>query len=355
VKILKLKLENHSYDIVIKRGILNNIGEELKKIIKGNKLVVLTDSTVDSLYGELVINSLNQNGFDSAKIVIKPGEESKSFDTLLEIYNQLVQLKANRSTTLVALGGGVVGDIGGFAASTFLRGIPFIQVPTTLLAQVDSSVGGKVAVNLPVGKNLVGSFYHPNAVFIDTNLLNSLEPRVFNDGMSEVIKYGCIKDRELFNKLLKYNSIEELKCNLDEIVYTCCAIKKSVVEADEKETGERMLLNFGHTIGHAVEKYFDYKTYTHGEAVAIGMNLISIIGENAGITESGTNELIKEILIKYNLPLNVEGMDEDKIIDTIKLDKKNIEKDLNVILLKNIGKSFIHKINNSKLNDFFKI
>jgi 3-dehydroquinate synthase len=253
------------------------------------------------------------------------------------------------------MGGGVVGDMGGFVASTYLRGIPFIQIPTTLLSQVDSSIGGKVAVNLPEGKNLVGSFYHPNAVFIDTEALDTLDTRVFNDGMSEVIKYGCIKDNELFNKLLNYKDIAELKENLEDIIFNCCYIKKLVVEADEKETGERMLLNFGHTIGHAIEKYFNYKEYTHGEAVAIGMNLISALAEKDGLTEAGTNEVIKKILIKYCLPLEVKNLDTNKIIDTIKLDKKNIEKDLNIILLNRIGDSYIHKLDNSNLTNFFKL
>jgi 3-dehydroquinate synthase len=352
---LKINLQEHSYEILIEKGILKNIGEELKKVVKGNKVVLLTDSNVNRIYGDSTINSIKKAGFTVDKIVIEAGEESKSFQTLLEIYSKLASFKANRTTTLIALGGGVVGDIGGFAASTFLRSIPFIQIPTTLLAQVDSSIGGKVAVNLPEGKNLVGSFYHPNAVFIDTELLSTLEQRVFNDGMAEVIKYGAIKDKELFNKLMSFKDTEELKENLEEIVYKCCLIKKVVVEIDEKDTGERMVLNYGHTIGHAIEKYFDYKVYTHGEGVAIGMNLITALSEKEGLTETGTNALIQAILSKYSLPLQVNGVDTDKIIDIIKLDKKNLEKDLNIILLKNIGNSFIHKLNNSNLADFFKL
>jgi 3-dehydroquinate synthase len=352
---LKINLQEHSYEIFIEKGILKNIGEELKKVVNGNKVVLLTDSNVNRIYGDSTINSIKKAGFTVDKIVIEAGEESKSFQTLLEIYSKLASFKANRTTTLIALGGGVVGDIGGFAASTFLRSIPFIQIPTTLLAQVDSSIGGKVAVNLPEGKNLVGSFYHPNAVFIDTELLSTLEQRVFNDGMAEVIKYGAIKDKELFNKLMSFKDTEKLKENLEEIVYKCCLIKKVVVEIDEKDTGERMVLNYGHTIGHAIEKYFDYKVYTHGEGVAIGMNLITALSEKEGLTETGTNALIQAILNKYSLPLQVNGVDTDKIIDIIKLDKKNLEKDLNIILLKNIGNSFIHKLNNSNLTDFFKL
>jgi 3-dehydroquinate synthase len=352
---LTLNLKDHSYEILIKKGILKNIGDELKKVVKGNKVVVLTDSNVDRLYGESTIQSIKNAGFTVDKIVFKAGEESKSFETVLDIYSKLASFKANRTTTLITLGGGVVGDMGGFVASTFVRGIPFVQIPTTLLAQVDSSIGGKVAVNLPEGKNLVGSFYHPDAVFIDTDALNTLEDRVFNDGMSEVIKYGCIKDKQLFKKLLSFKDIEELKENLEDVIFNCCSIKKVVVEADEKETGERMLLNFGHTIGHAIEKYFDYKEYTHGEGVAIGMNIITALAEKDGLTEPGTTEIIKKILIKYSLPLEVKGLDVDKVIDIIKLDKKNLEKDLNIILLNKIGDSFIHKLNNNNLNSFFKI
>ena len=191
--------------------------------------------------------------------MVKAGEESKSFETLLKVYDKLLDFKINRGDIIIALGGGVVGDMTGFAASTFLRGIPLIQIPTTLLAQVDSSVGGKVAVDLPRGKNLVGSFYNPKAVFIDPLLLGTLSDKYVCDGMGEVIKYGAIKDRELFYKLLDYENKEAVLKDIDKIIYNCCRIKATMVEADERDTGERMLLNFGHTIGHAIEQFFNYK------------------------------------------------------------------------------------------------
>ena len=243
---------------------------------------------------------------------------------------------------ILTLGGGVIGDLGGFVASTFLRGVPFIQVPTTLLAQVDSSVGGKVAVDLDKGKNLVGSFYHPKKVIIDPEVLNSLSDRVFNDGMAEVIKYGCIKDKEFFNNLLQYENKEEVMNNIEYIIHNCCKIKKEVVEKDEKDTGERMLLNFGHTIGHAIEQYYNYNKYTHGEAVAIGMYEITKISEASFETEKGTADIIKNILIKYNLPYKLD-IDINEIKETISLDKKNIDNKLNLIFISKIGESKIVK------------
>ena len=241
---------------------------------------------------------------------------------------------------ILTLGGGVIGDLGGFIASTYLRGVAFIQVPTTLLAQVDSSVGGKVGVDLEKGKNLVGSFYHPKRVIIDPLVLNTLNDRVFNDGMSEVIKYGCIKDKEFFFNLLSYKDKEEVMKNIEYIIYNCCKIKKEVVENDEKDTGERMLLNFGHTIGHAIEQYYKYSRYTHGEAVAIGMYEITKISESLNESKEGTSKLIKDILIQYNLPYNLDLKLED-IRETIALDKKNLNKKLNLIFISEIGKSKI--------------
>ena len=284
-------------------------------------------------------------------MVLAPGEKTKSFSTLPSIYNELLDFKLTRKELIITLGGGVIGDLGGFAASTFLRGVSFIQIPTSLLAQVDSSVGGKVAVDLEKGKNLVGSFYQPKAVFIDPDVLNTLPEKFYKDGMAEVIKYGCIKDRDFFYMLKSLKSREEVMNNIEDILYKCCYIKKSVVERDEKDLGERMLLNFGHTLGHAIEKYYNFTGYSHGEAVAIGMYNISLKSEDEGITEKGVAEEIKEILINYDLPYKVDIKDNNKIIDTISLDKKNIGNVLKVILLKSIGESIIY----DTTSDFFKV
>lgn len=337
---LTVDLESNSYDIIIEKGILNNIASEVKEVFKGNKIFILTDKNVDEFYGDSVVRNLESLGYEVRKLVLEAGEETKSFFTLPKVYDELLNFKVTRSDLLLTLGGGVIGDLGGFVASTYLRGIPFIQCPTSLLAQVDSSVGGKVGVDLDKGKNLVGSFYQPKKVIIDPNVLDSLDERVFNDGMAEVIKYGCIKDEEFFYNLLNYKNKEEVMNNIEYIVHNCCTIKKEVVEKDERDTGERMLLNFGHTIGHAIEQYYNYSKYTHGEAVAIGMYEITKISEALGETEAGTSEKIKDILIKYNLPYKLD-VDLSEISEAISLDKKNLGKKLNLIFISKIGKSKI--------------
>ena len=321
---LFVDLKENSYNILIEKGLLSKLGEELKKIYFGEKIFIITDENVDKYYGDKVKDELDKAGYKTRKMVLTPGEETKSFSTLPSIYNELLDFKLTRKELIITLGGGVIGDLGGFAASTFLRGVSFVQIPTSLLAQVDSSVGGKVAVDLEKGKNLVGSFYQPKAVFIDPDVLNTLPEKFYKDGMAEVIKYGCIKDIDFFYMLKSLKSREEVMNNIEDILYKCCYIKKSVVERDEKDLGERMLLNFGHTLGHAIEKYYNFTGYSHGEAVAIGMYNISLKSEDEGITEKSVSEEIKEILINYDLPYEVDIKDNNKIIDTISLDKKNI-------------------------------
>lgn len=339
---LTVDLSHSSYDIIIQKGLLNYLSKEISEVFKGKKIFILTDKNVDKFYGDRVFKELSDFGYDTKKLVLEAGEETKSFFTLPKIYDELLNFKLTRSDLIITLGGGVIGDLGGFVASTYLRGISFIQVPTTLLAQVDSSVGGKVGIDLDRGKNLVGSFYHPKKVIIDPEVLKSLSDRVFNDGMAEVIKYGCIKDKDFFDKLMKYKDKEEVMNNIEYIIHNCCKIKKEVVEKDEKDTGERMLLNFGHTIGHAIEKYYKYNKYTHGEAVAIGMYEITKISEASFETEKGTADIIKNILIKYNLPYKLD-IDLNEIKETISLDKKNINNKLNLIFLNKIGESKIVK------------
>lgn len=339
---LTVDLSHSSYDIIIQKGLLNYLSREISEVFKGKKIFILTDKNVDKFYGDRVLKELSDFGYDTKKLVLEAGEETKSFFTLPKIYDELLNFKITRSDLIITLGGGVIGDLGGFVASTYLRGIPFIQVPTTLLAQVDSSVGGKVGIDLDRGKNLVGSFYHPKKVIIDPEVLKSLSDRVFNDGMAEVIKYGCIKDKDFFDNLLKYKDKEEVMNNIEYIIHNCCKIKKEVVEKDEKDTGERMLLNFGHTIGHAIEKYYKYNKYTHGEAVAIGMYEITKISEDSFETEKGTADIIKNILIKYNLPYKLD-INLNEIKETISLDKKNINNKLNLIFLNKIGESKIVK------------
>ncbi|MBN1078789.1 3-dehydroquinate synthase [Clostridium botulinum] len=345
MKELVVDLKEKSYSIIIKKGLINELSNEINKVYKGKKIFILTDENVNYHYGDKVKDSLINNGYDVKKIVLKPGEETKSFNTLPKIYNEFLDFKLTRSDLIITLGGGVIGDLGGFAASTFLRGIDFIQVPTSLLAQVDSSVGGKVAVDLDRGKNLVGSFYHPKVVLIDPDVLITLEEKFFKDGMAEVIKYGCIKDKEFFYKLKEFKSKDEVLDNIEDIIYTCCNIKRIVVENDEKDKGERMLLNFGHTLGHAIEAYYNFNKYTHGEAVGIGMYKIIKISEEKGITPKGCADEIKDILIQYSLPYDIDIENSDEILETISLDKKNINNVLKIVLLESIGQSFLKSTN----------
>ena len=352
MKELRINLTEKSYPLYINRGLIENIGKEIKKVYSNKKIAIITDENVDKFYGEDVQKNLEKNEYVVKKLVLKPGEKSKSVEVLLQVYDELLDFGITRGDLIIALGGGVIGDLTGFAASTLLRGIPFIQIPTSLLAQIDSSIGGKVAVDLPRGKNLVGSFYHPEAVFIDPNMLKTLDKRFLYDGMAEVIKYGCIKDEELFNNLLGYKDEEDLLYNMEDIIYKCCSIKKEIVERDEKDNGDRMLLNFGHTIGHAIEKYFNYEKYTHGEAVALGMYAITVKSEEMGITLKGTTELIKRVLTKYNLQYDIQLEDKEEILNAIALDKKSKGEFINIILIKGIGDSFIHKIRKEEVRGF---
>lgn len=350
MKTIKVNLGERSYNINIEKGLRKNIGENINRVFSGKKIAIITDEIVNSYYGDEVENLIKKEGYDTKRIILPPGEKTKSFNTLPHIYNQLLEFKLTRSDLILTLGGGVIGDLGGFVAATFLRGVSFIQFPTSLLAQVDSSVGGKVGVDLDKGKNLIGAFHHPKAVFIDSEMLETLEDRFFIDGMGEVIKYGCVLDKNLFKKLNSFKDKEEFMESIDEVIFTCCDIKREIVENDEKDTGERMILNFGHTLGHAIEKYFNYEKYTHGEGVALGMYEITKLSEKKGITKVGTAEEIRDILEKYKLPYEIHLEEKDKIIETISLDKKNLNNVLNLIILEEIGKGKIIK----ESSEFFK-
>ncbi|WP_461206406.1 3-dehydroquinate synthase [Clostridium sp. DL1XJH146] len=353
MKKLTVKVTKKEYPIIIDRGNIEKIGLLTKEYFDGDKVAIITDENVDKYYGEIVEDSLIQQGYGVIRIIIKPGEKSKSFESLNKIYEELLDFEITRGDLIITLGGGVIGDLGGFAASTFLRGVPFIQVPTSLLAQIDSSVGGKVAIDLERGKNLVGSFYHPEAVFIDPNVLNTLEDRFLYDGTAEAIKYGCIRSEILFTKLEEIQNKQEYLNSMDEIIYECCKIKKEVVQNDERDLGERMILNFGHTFGHAVEKYFGYEKYTHGEGVAIGMYTITKKSEESGFTKKGTLERMKRLIQKYNLPFWVEELKVDMAMSTIFNDKKAKGSKLRIILLKDIGNVVIKEIDKEEVEKYF--
>ncbi|HJW87744.1 MAG TPA: 3-dehydroquinate synthase, partial [Candidatus Brocadiaceae bacterium] len=306
------------------------------------KTLLITDKNVEKIYGNAVLESLRREKFDVGLVSIDPGEEQKSLETAGVLYHACFDRKLDRNSLIVALGGGVVGDIGGFVASTFMRGIPFIQAPTSLLAQVDSSIGGKVAVNHPKGKNMIGSFYQPMAVFIDTGTLSTLPAIELVAGLVEVIKYGVIKDEKLFEYIEK--SLHEiLQLNygaLLNIIATSCQIKANVVAEDEKEKHIRAILNYGHTIGHAIETLTDYKKYRHGEAVAMGMLYATKIAVEMGLTNNAVYERQRTLFTKMGLSLN-PGLDAGDIIKILYTDKKTVAGRLRFILPLRVGEVVI--------------
>ncbi|MDF2676720.1 MAG: 3-dehydroquinate synthase [Bacillota bacterium] len=352
MKTIEVNLREANYNIYIERNITNKIIKYLQENYNNKKIAIITDSNLEKLYVENFKKTIEENSFNTKIISVKPGEESKSIDTLKKVYFELCDFKLGRTDLIITFGGGVIGDLGGFAASTYLRGVDYIQVPTSLLAQVDSSIGGKVAVDLPWGKNLVGSFYHPKAVFIDPHFLRTLEKRFFNDGLSEVIKYGCIKDNSIIDELINYKNEKELLDNIDSLIFKCCNIKKIVVEKDEKDFGERMLLNFGHTLGHALEKYFNYKHYSHGEAVAIGMVHITKKSEKLNITEKNVSKHLEEVLKKYDLPYEIPEINMEEIYNSIFLDKKSSGKNISLIMIKKIGVGIIKEVSFEELENY---
>lgn len=337
------------YNIYIENGILDRCGEFVRGIASSKRAAIITDSNVAPLYSERTRVSLEKAGFKVCTHVFTAGESSKNLKTVEEILCFLAENELSRKDLIIALGGGVTGDTAGLCAALYMRGISFVQIPTTLLAQIDSSVGGKTAVDLPQGKNLCGAFYQPKLVLIDPELLSTLPPKFFADGMGEAIKYGCIRDEKLFCRLENENA----KDFLEDLIDTCVNIKRITVENDECEKGERMLLNFGHTLGHALEKYYNFEGISHGEAVGIGMIAATAAGEKNGLTEKGTANRIRNLLRKYNLPT----ADDAELRDILKFcitDKKRSGDTINFVMLKKIGDSFIYPLEINKIPDFFK-
>lgn len=352
---LQVGLGKNSYTIVIENGLRHRLPEEIKKIYSGSKIAIITDNNVGMYYGSQLESGLQAAGYETVLITLPAGEQTKDFMVLPRIYDQLLDFQLTRDELIIALGGGVIGDVTGFAASSYLRGVPFIQIPTSLLAQVDSSIGGKVGVDLARGKNLVGAFYQPKKVFIDPQMLDTLPDHYFRDGMGEVIKYGCIKNAAFFEFLKTMHTREQLMLHIEDILYTCCDIKRRVVETDEKDTGERMLLNFGHTIGHALETYTEYSKYSHGEAITIGMVAITRLSEKKGITKPGTADEIEALAKQIGLPTTFQVSEWDRFLAIMTLDKKNLADHLKVILLKEIGESIIQNESISFFDDLENI
>ena len=334
------------YNIIIEKGILDRAGEEAAKVIKPCAAAILTDSNVAPLYAERLEASLVGAGYSPIRYTVEAGEKSKSAEQYLSFLNFLAEHKITRSDCIFALGGGVVGDLAGFAAATYLRGIRFVQIPTTLLAMVDSSVGGKTAIDLPAGKNLVGAFYQPSLVLCDCETLSTLPDEVFADGCAEVIKYGIINDRPLF-EMLKH----PIKDQLEDVIERCVADKRDVVDADEKDVGVRQLLNLGHTAAHSIETLSDFKI-SHGSAVAIGMAIISRAATFLGYQSPEDTAEIINMLQAYSLPTDC-NFSAGQLAEIALSDKKRNGGKINLIVPFGIGNSQIFEINVSDLESFF--
>jgi 3-dehydroquinate synthase len=346
IETIRVELGERSYDIVIGSNMLRSIGASLKPFGFSPKVVIVSNPTVYPLYGSVVADSLKKEGFDVLTVTIPDGEEYKELLWTEHIYNMLLKAKLDRSSSLIALGGGVVGDITGFAASTYMRGISYIQVPTTLLAQVDSSVGGKTGVNHKLGKNMIGTFWQPRLVWIDVKTLKTLRKREFIAGFAEVIKYGVIWDEELFD-FLETKKKEILNLDRDALMHMIkrsCEIKAEVVSKDEREAGLRSILNFGHTIGHAIETVTGYRKYLHGEAIAIGMHLETKLACMLGLIDKKKLVRIKSLIDAYGLPSEMPfDIDVDHIRSSMELDKKAVAGKLKFVLPEKIGKVRIQK------------
>ena len=340
---LTVKLTHKTYPILIENNLFQSAGAVIQRFFPARKVFIVTDSNLASIYGTVLVEQLAKLSTQAGLYVFPAGEGNKSHEQLLKMYEAFSQVEITRKDVVVALGGGVTGDLTGFAASTWLRGTGFLQIPTSLLAMVDSSIGGKVAVNLPVGKNLVGSFYHPEAVLIDPLLLNTLPDRHFSDGMAEVIKHGCIRDKEMFEWLEELGSRDNFMAHAEEIICRNCDIKRLVVQQDERETSLRMILNFGHTFGHAIEKAFHYEKYTHGESVAMGMVFAAELSCRLGYCDADVPQKIRSIVTQYHLPTAWPEVNSEIIQKTVMLDKKAQTDELSLVLIKSIGEVVLEK------------
>lgn len=341
-KLTILYQEQPCYDIVIENN-FKKLGDAFQTLhISGKKICIVTDSNVGALYADEVKDVLENTGNRVFVYTFPAGEEHKTLDTVENVYEFLIQNKFDRTDMLAALGGGVVGDLTGFTAATYLRGISFIQIPTSLLAQVDSSIGGKTGVDFRAYKNMVGAFYMPKLVYMNCFALNSLSERLFASGLGEIIKHGLICDKEYYTWLLEHSAeiLSRDNDTLEQMIYQSCLIKKTVVEKDPTEKGERALLNFGHTLGHAIEKLMNFSLY-HGECVVLGIIAALNISKKRGlITEQQLNDAML-MFQNYNFPLTVTGLSSQDVVSVSKNDKKMVSDKIKFILLDGIGTAFI--------------
>lgn len=342
MKKLCVNLKERSYNIFIGAK-LGGLGLALRReLAQARRALVITNPRVKKLYFPVLAEGLKRAGFDVSVSAIPEGEKYKNLDTVSKLYSACLSHRLDRRSCIIALGGGVVGDIAGFVAATYMRGVSLVHVPTTLLAMVDSSIGGKTGVDLKEGKNLVGAFYQPEIVWADISVLNTLPERELRNGLSEVIKYGVISDRNLFSFLEKKSNISINE--FEEIVLRCALIKAKVVEQDERELkGLREILNFGHTAGHAIETLTGYSCLSHGEAVAIGMNIAAGVAETLGLLSDKDSKRITNVLSLHHLPIVVDKkLSASKIINLMWRDKKVIEGKLRMVLPTEIGKVIVH-------------
>lgn len=343
---LQVSLENRSYPIVIGRDILGRLGEILQEQRFPRRIAVISNSRIDALYGGTVANALEHRGFSLLRFNVPDGEEYKNLKVLETIYDALIDQGFDRGCGLLALGGGVIGDMAGFAAATFLRGIPYVQVPTTLLAQVDSSVGGKTAVNHALGKNLIGAFYQPRLVLIDVTTLATLDRREVAAGLAEVVKYGMIRDRTFFAWLEEQTS-SLLALDAQTLIHAikkACQIKADIVEIDEKEGSIRAFLNFGHTFAHAIESLSGYGQWKHGEAVAAGMMVAAHISAVLGFCREDEVERLRSLLSDLALPVLPPSYPLEDYLTAIRRDKKIQQGTLTLVLNRGIGDVLLHPI-----------
>ena len=339
MSVLTVNLAENSYDIVIERGALASLGQRCRAVGLKGLAAVISNPTVAALYGAAVRGSLEAAGFSVVLIEVPDGEEYKNSTTLNQLYDDLLAAGIDRGSFVVALGGGVVGDVAGYAAATWMRGIPFVQVPTTLLAQVDSSVGGKTGIDHPKGKNLIGAFYQPRLVLIDVDTLATLDQRQFRAGLAEVIKYGVVLDLPFF-EFVETNVAKILAMEPDamiEIIRRSCQLKAEVVELDEKESGMRAVLNYGHTLGHAFESISGYRGLVHGEAVAIGMVLAASVSAAKGLCSREDLSRISALITRCGLPVEIPPFDRQLLLNAVATDKKSKGGSISFICNKGIG------------------
>ena len=334
-----VNLKQRSYDINIKPGIIDDLPSILSEFNKGQKWIILSQYKLMELFGFKLEKKLLSSGYDCVHITLPIGEAAKSINEYNRAISQMIEFGCDRGTTIISLGGGAVGDVSGFISSTFMRGIEYFQIPTTLLSMVDSSIGGKTGINIPQGKNLIGTFYQPQAVFIDQDLLNSLPNEEIVSGIGEIIKYGAILDIDFFNEIVDW--VQDIKnFPFEKAIATCCKLKADIVSKDEEDNDIRSILNFGHTVGHALELKFGFNSLKHGEAVSLGMLSAGYISYKLGKINKKEFGLLEHTIRSLPLP-NLKKLDIDEIISFIKRDKKYEKGKLKFVILKKMGHAVV--------------